>query len=152
METQFDVKVDSAAHPSMAPDQGKALVVVIEDQETKFIRDVTIRVGLDGAWMGADRGNSYFFFAVTPGVRHLCADWETSHPDQRIVALANLTAEAGKIYYFRARTWGSFTSGASGSSVSDPRLNWVLDLDPINDDQGQLLVATSGLSSSRPKK
>lgn len=152
-ETHFDVKVNSNEHPLPVADPDKALVVVAEDQETKFVRDVTIRVAVDGAWMGANRGKSYFFFAVNPGTRHVCADWETSNgPDERIIALTNFTAEAGKIYYFRARTWGSFTSQGSGNAASNQRSNWVLDLDPISDDQGQYIVATSGVSSSRPKK
>lgn len=153
MAKQFDVKVNSNEHPLPVADPEKALVVVAEDQETKFVRDVTIRVGVDGAWMGANRGKSYFFFAVDPGTRHVCADWETSNgPDERIIALTNLMAEAGKIYYFRARTWGSFTSQGSGNAASNQHSNWVLDLDPISADQGQYMVATSGVSSSRPKK
>src|ERR1019366_9119074 len=30
------------------------------------------KVGLDGAWVGANQGSSYFFFATTSGEHHLC--------------------------------------------------------------------------------
>jgi len=144
-DTEFNVKIDKTPHSIAEPEAGKALVYVIEDQETKNILDVTIRIGLEGAWMGASRGDSHFFFTVDPGVHHLCADWLlTIDPDERIVALANFTAEAGKTYYFRARNWGSMRSRDIAYRV--------LDLDAVNEDQGRLLVARSGLSVSTQKK
>lgn len=149
-ETEFDVKIDKARHPLAEAEAGKALVYVIEDQKTKNVRDVTLRIGLDGAWIGANRGNSYFFFSVDPGVHHLCADWQTSvDPKDGIVALANFTAEAGKVYYYRARTLGSIQDSWLNSW---PGQYWVLDLDPVNDDQGKFLVASSRFSDSRAKK
>jgi hypothetical protein len=84
-------------------------VYVVEDQQFKYVKDVTTRVGLDGAWVGANRGNSYFVFLVEPGKHHLCADWlnakspghmsGTSYAN-RLVSLAEFTAEVGKEYYF----------------------------------------------------
>jgi hypothetical protein len=135
------VKVDAKNHPWPAVQPGKALVYVVEDQKTKNVFDVTIRVGLDGAWVGADRGNSYLFFNVEPGVHHLCAGWTTGS-SENLFTLANLTAEAGKTYYFRARTLGSVAS-ASGNPEGEV---FVFDLDLLNEDQGQYLVARSGLS------
>lgn len=149
-DAEFEIKIDKTRHPSGELEAGKALVYVIEDQKTKFVRDVTIRIGLDGAWMGANRGNSYFFFAVDPGQHHLCADWQTSDdPEGRIIALANLTAEAGKIYYYRARNWGSIQNSWLNR---DPGEYLVLDLDPVNDDQGRFSIASSRFSIARPKK
>jgi hypothetical protein len=52
--------------------------------------------------------------------------------------LANLTAEAGRVYYFRIRVF-AFNQVA-------------IDLDPVNTDQGQYLVASSKMSESHPKK
>jgi hypothetical protein len=144
-DAQFNIKIDKTTHSMAEPEAGKALVYVIQDQKTKYVNDVTIRVAIDGSWMGADRGDSYFFFAVTPGVHHLCGDWITSMDmDERIVALANFTAESGKTYYFRARNWGSMRSRDA--------MSWVLDLDAVNEDQGRLLAARSGLSVSTQKK
>jgi hypothetical protein len=55
------------------------------------------------------------------------------------VALANFSAEAGKVYYFRARIFYA-------------RENYSFDLDAINSDQGKYLVASSPFSVSHPKR
>jgi hypothetical protein len=60
--TQFRIKTNNNEHPLAQPDPAKALVHVIEDQEFKAVRDVTARVGLEGAWVGANHGNSYLSF------------------------------------------------------------------------------------------
>jgi hypothetical protein len=57
----------------------------------------------------------------------------------RSFAMANFTAEAGKVYYFRAR-------------IFPGRYDYSFDLDPINGDQGKYLVASSAFSVSHPKK
>jgi len=55
------------------------------------------------------------------------------------VELAHFTAEAGKTYYFRTRL-------VLSRSVE------LLDLEPIDHDQGVYLAATSSLSVSRATK
>ena len=69
--TQFDVKTDKNQHAVERPDAGKALVYAIVDEKrdptVKQIGDVTTRVGLDGNWVGANHGESYFSFAVVSG-------------------------------------------------------------------------------------
>src|SRR4029077_11715663 len=63
---RFDVTTDKEKHPTGTPQAGKALVYVI-GEGIKAISQETVRVGLDGAWIGANRGASYFFFSVDPG-------------------------------------------------------------------------------------
>jgi hypothetical protein len=134
----------SNARAELQPDLGKALIYLVEEQKFQVFRAITVRVGLDGKWVGAARGTSYLSFAVEPGEHHLCVDFlsEFLKPG-RLVSLYGFTAEAGKTYYFRARTMAS-SSGNRDSAV--------LDLDLVNDDQGRLLVANSPLSASHPKK
>jgi hypothetical protein len=50
-------------------------------------------------------------------------------------------AEAGQTYYFRAHIIQYSSAGP-----------WTLDLDRVNDDEGQLLVDTSRRSDYRQKK
>jgi hypothetical protein len=50
--------------------------------------------------------------------------------------LATISAEAGKVYYFRVQMTGS------------P----IVDLEPVNSDEGQFLIASYPLSTSRPNK
>jgi hypothetical protein len=55
------------------------------------------------------------------------------------VELAHFTAEADRVYYFRTRLVMSRTVE-------------LLELDPIDSDQGKYLVVSSTLSVSTPKK
>ena len=57
----------------------------------------------------------------------------------RAFAMANFTAEAGKVYYFRERL---FPGGD----------DYFFDLDLVNSDEGKYLVATSSFSVSHAKK
>jgi Protein of unknown function (DUF2846) len=141
-DKQFDVKTDKGQHTLGTIEAGKALVYVIEQEKHRTFKHVTTRVGMDGAWIGANRGDSYLFFTVEPGEHHLCSDWHVGWTSGggTEVSLANFTAEAGKVYYFRARTMGAKDMGN------------ILDLDPVNSDQGQFLVASSAFSSSSVKK
>ncbi len=100
---------------------------------------------MDGVWVGAVQHNSYFSVSVEPGEHHVCA-----RPQSRLspatsekyasvlLALAHFTAEAGKVYYFRTRSFGSQTQE-------------TFDLDPIDADQAKYLVANYPLSVSHAK-
>jgi hypothetical protein len=138
----FDVKTDDSQHTVAQSEAGKALVYVIQDIGVVNCIGacITTKIGLDGAWVGANHHNSYFFLAVEPGDHHLCANWQ-SHLARlsRVVALAHFHAEAGKVYYFRTRTFGD-------------RTQLLFDLDPIDGDMGKLFVADYPLSVSHPKK
>jgi hypothetical protein len=147
---QFSIKMDSSQTPAPEVEAGKALIYVVEDQKFKAVKDVTARVGLDGAWVGATRGDSFLFFSVEPGEHHLCADWVSSFLTYgRNVALFGFTAEAGKTYYFRARTMGGPPSMTDRNGLGDSA---SIDLDLVNSDEGRLLVESSTLSVSHPKK
>jgi len=114
---------------------------MIEDggQGTEF-GGITIRAGLDGAWVGANKANSYFIFSVAPGEHHLCSSWQSSLKTFAAYhSLTSFTAEVGGIYYFRTRFW---------TSDRESRL----DLDEINGDEGRYLISTSSLAVSHPKK
>ncbi len=127
------------------PEPGKALVYVVEQFEspTNALVTPTLRVGLDGSWVGASYGTSYLFFPVEPGPHHLCSDWQSFPPlvPDVQVSLAGLTAEAGQTYYFRAHIVQHSATGP-----------WTLDLERVNDDEGQLLVDTAQPSNYRQKK
>lgn len=61
-----------------------------------------VRIGMDGKWMGANHGESYFFFTAEPGEHRLC--WDVQKGQDRLSdqgAATTFTAEAGKIYFFR---------------------------------------------------
>ena len=146
---QFSIKMDSSQTTAPEVESGRALIYVVEDQKFRAFNDVTARVGLDGAWVGATRGNSFLFFSVEPGEHHLCADWVSSLlASGREIALFGFTAEAGKTYYFRARTTGGPSSMTEKNGLDDTA---SIDLDLVNSDEGRLLVESSPLSVSHPK-
>jgi hypothetical protein len=139
VDVKFDVKLDPAPPRSELP-ADKAIIYVIEDVGESLYGWITIRVGLDGSWVGANRGNSYFSFAVSPGVQHLCANWQSRVRSQSsLYSLTNFTAEAGKIYYFRTQIWFSDTMSR-------------IELNPVNSDEGQYQIAAFPLVASHPKK
>jgi len=143
-EVRFDAQTSPGKPVLLEP--GKALVYVSEvfKKVPGELGNPTIRVGLDGTWMGATRANSYLSFSVDPGEHHLCTNWQ-SHLKRlsREASFTNFTAEAGRTYYFRARI--SYQSVGEATVMS-------LDLDPIDPDEGQYLVASNPASTSHPQK
>ncbi len=143
---QFDVKTDQNHHPVAQPAPDKAVAYVVENLRAGcFLCDTTTRFGLDGAWVGANKGNSYFFFPLEPGEHHLCAEMQSEPSSSETTCLASFTAEAGKIYYFRARLTDRNNSGKGG-------VDWALDLEPLDGDEGQFLIASYGYSTYHQKK
>jgi hypothetical protein len=99
-DASFDVKLDKIQHTLAQPDVGKALVYFIQEKGSDAFA-VTTKIGIDGAWVGANKNSSYFAASIDPGEHHVCANVQSfrGHP----VGLAHFTAELGKVYYFDAR-------------------------------------------------
>lgn len=146
-EIHFSVKADRSQHSIGQPEPGKALVYVIEEFQNVsggFIRP-TVRVGLDGRWVGANRGSSYLFFSVAPGEHHLCANWQSSSEEiSSQYSLTNFTAESGNVYFFKVEP--------RVESIHDRGDAWSKDLAPVNPDQAKYLIAISPLSVSYLQK
>jgi hypothetical protein len=140
MWVQFAVKKKHAPDAARAK-AGKALVYFVERDVGTMLGSLD-RVGMDGKWVGATHGISYFSFYTDPGVHHLCvaAKFGGLLAGEQ-TALFGFTAEAGKVYYIEARdvNWGS-------GARSD------LTLAALNSDEGQLLVSTEEQSVFHRKK
>lgn len=138
-KVSFSVKLDESPHTPAQPEPGKALVYFFHDAGTSItIGYPTAKVGMDGAWAGANHGNSYFHVSVEPGEHHVCATLQSSVVARR-VELAHFTAEAGKVYYYRTRLVMS-------------RSMELLEIDPIDSDQGRYLTDFFPVAVSHPKK
>ena len=125
----FKVDADKSQHPTPSPDDGKALIYVIQKD------DASTRFGADGKWLGALRRRTYLVASVDPGEQHLCAIGRIgvwSH-----VSLHELNAKAGETYYFVTEY---------GQLIPDQ-----FALHPVDPDQGKYLVAWAHLSAFRPK-
>jgi len=135
----FKVKLDSSAHMMEQPDPGKARIYFFQDAGTNVTLGYpTVKIGIDGAWLGANHGNSYFSVLVAPGEHHVCVTLQSSLVAQR-VELTHFTAEADKAYYYRTRL-------VLSRSVE------LLELEAIDVDQAKYLIASFPLSVSSPKK
>jgi Protein of unknown function (DUF2846) len=140
----FSVKSDGSSHPVSQPEPGKALAYFLQDDRTfESHPRPTVKWGMDGTWVGATQADTYFYLSVDPGEHHLCAEWQSAVliNGGRPSAADHFTAEAGKVYYFRARDlyWGD----VAAANVK---------LGRVNSDEAQLLMTQFGFSSSHPKK
>jgi len=139
-DSRFDVKTDTQHHTAQ-PEPGKALVYFIQDDSDFASRPrPTTRVGVDGQWVGATHGDSYFYFSVDPGVHHLCASWEGAEETSRNTAAAHFTAEVNGVYYFAAKDSSQYRGSAS------------ITFNLLDSDEGQLLTNELEFSASRLKK
>ncbi len=138
---QFDVKHDSSKHTLAQPEPGKALVYFFEEFEEPhggFITP-TIRLGMDGAWVGATKGASFLFLSVDPGEHHLCANWQSSSSQiSRQFSLTSFTAETGKVYFFKV--------APRVESYHDLGNAWRKDLAQVDADEASYLLGISSLS------
>jgi hypothetical protein len=141
-KVKFDVTAGESQAAPAAPEAGKAQIIFIEteNQRVTLAGDATIRFGMDGAWVGANNGNSYFALTVDPGVHHLCASWQSSlGAFKKNIDLTSFTAEVGQTYYFAAAV-------AVGRDIV------TFGLTPLNEDEGKYRLTTSKLSISKPKE
>jgi hypothetical protein len=98
---QFKVKTGKKHLEPASPETGKALIIFSESLSGDFASDPTARFGVDGSWVGADRGASYFAVSITPGEHHLCAVRQSAAKSDKVdVGEVTLTAEAGNVYYY----------------------------------------------------
>lgn len=144
-KVQFEVTKDKTQHPTGQLEPGKALVYVFGDEardpDVSYIGGTTVQLGVDGTWMGATQYRSYFFFPVSSGGHRMCAGWQS-----RIAKLANIrtatsfSVEAGAVYYFRV--------------VSERRQKreLAIKIEPLDSAEGELLIASSALGTSKTKK
>jgi hypothetical protein len=143
---KFDVKTENSLTAPAPPAEGKAQIVLIENENHMIgaFMYATVRFGLDGAWAGANYNNSYFIVTVGPGVHHLCAAWQSSLPMlKKNVDVASFTAEPGKIYYFAANV--------KVIPNGDSTATYDFSLTQLNDDEGKYRVKAWKLASSKPK-
>jgi hypothetical protein len=143
-KVNFDGKLEKDRPLSTEPESGKAQVVFIESLNktgTCFHCISTTRIGVDGAWAGANQDNSYFSIAVPPGEHNFCADVQ-SKPGRLQIGMGTLMAEPGKTYYYKLRLTWNYLDGTS--PYSD------LELVPIGADEAKYRLKISALSISTP--
>lgn len=134
----FKVDLKESQHALAAPEPGKALIYFIHDAGTNWtIRYPTVKVVVDGTWVGANHGDSYFSASVDPGEHHVCVTLQSSAASG--LELAHFTAAADTVYYYRTRLF--LTEGVS-----------LLELTPVDTDEAMYLLASFPMAAASPKK
>jgi hypothetical protein len=140
-KVKFDVNTKEGQPPPAGPVEGKAVIIFIENQNQMItpFHYATVRFGMDGAWVGANKGNSYFGLTVDPGVHHLCASWQSDLEQlKKNVKLTSFTAEPGQVYYFAGEILAS-------------RDTLIFSFSQLNEDEGKYRVKALKLSTSKPQ-
>jgi hypothetical protein len=93
---KFEVKLDKLQHTPAQPEPGKALIYFIQDkgpQSCGIGAAPQTGIGMDGAWVGANRNNSYFSVSAELGKHHVCS--AVMSFINQTTELAHFTAETG---------------------------------------------------------
>jgi hypothetical protein len=140
---EFTVDREDTQPAPTDPEPGKALAFVVDDYKgaLEIAGIPTIRIGLDGNWVAANRGKSYIYFSVEPGEHRLCAAGQRTDKtlaNQR--TQVHFTAEPGKLYYFRIATLDH--AGAEST----------LEFHPLEPQEAKYLIADSNHTVFRPRK
>jgi len=142
-DQHFDVKTSKSQHPETKESPDQAVIYFLQDdREFQSIPKPVVRVGIDGSWIAATHGTSYLVTTVDPGEHHLCASWQTNvtigSPKQS--GALHFTAEPGQSYFFSARDLWFRDAGAV-----------PMKFEPIDRDQGKLLISQFAFATSKPK-
>jgi hypothetical protein len=168
-DVQFKVKTDKKQPVRSSPEAGKAQIIFVEAVKGPFGTAPVARFGVDGAWVGADRGTSYFVVSVDPGEHQLCASRQSAaRSEKEDVGKATVHAEAGQVYYYvfkidrieigTRRTADGGGAGMGGSLPNTPDMTArdlpttdSVDFTTLTEDEGKSLVKIAAVSTSVPK-
>ena len=172
-DVQFKVKTDKKSQVPGAPEAGKAQIIFVEAVKGPFGTAPVARFGVDGAWVGANRGTSYFVVSVDPGEHQLCASRQSAARSEREdVGKATVHAEAGQVYYYqfkidrieigvRTRADGGAAGlggGGGGMMGNTPNMTArdlpttdSVDFTTLTEDEWRNVAKTAALSTSVPK-
>lgn len=151
-QTTFAVHTHETSVLPSNPSQGRALVVVIQKQNTEsayWLLAQTTRIGLDGKWSGADHGNSWFAFEVAPGAHQLCANLQGKED----AATLAFTAAPGKTYFFQAHLTDTVRTSNVGGGIGPggPAEDKSFHLVQLTAPEGLHQTQSSKRSISHPK-
>ena len=93
-DVKHSARTDKKQHPTPEPPADKALIYIL--RPTMSGNKVQTKLGVDGKWMGVNRGDNYFFFTLDPGEHYFCSQAENK-------SVLALKVEAGKTYYLQQK-------------------------------------------------
>jgi hypothetical protein len=125
-QTRFDVADPDwylARHYKPSTPAGKATIYFIQQLEIS-----EVNIGIDGAWVGANRASTWFPAAIDPGKHHICE----YNPYFDALKLVDIDAQPGKSYYLV--------------------LYYPMSLESIDAQEGSRLIFKTGISHFQEKK
>lgn len=166
----FKVKTEKSQNAQTTPGAGKALIVFVEAVDGDMT-DPTARFGVDGSWVGAAKGASYFTVEVAPGTHALCASWQSSAKSEKSnVGVDKITVKAGDVYFYEFKFTKTIigaisrANGGAGGAASPAGTNstpdmtaregasiYTADFLKLSQDEGEQRLKKSRLSISTPK-
>jgi hypothetical protein len=145
---KFTVQPGALIQPTVSIGKDEARVYILDDTVIPFQPGqhlsgaATIKVGLNGQWIGATKGRSYIALPVQAGEDHFCGRvqlsrfrWPAGCFMVGNTALLQLHVVAGQTYYVRARAYKI--------DLGDDGFLCAVNLDTVNPDEGKLLLAES---------
>ena len=159
---KFDVTTQKDQPPPSAPAEGKAQIVFISTIPRCIGNCDVSRIGMDGAWVGANKENSYFALTVEPGEHHLCVSVQSPGQLGKIgIGVATIKAEPGKVYFFEDALGSSGgggyvppTAGPNGLSGGGQVMGGgklYFNLTQLDDDMGKYRVKAYKLATWKTK-
>jgi len=137
---EFDAKLEKDSPAFAGPAAGKAIIVFVETMPGEQKMQTTTRFGVDGTWVGATKGDSYFTLNVEPGEHNLCASMQSAQQKMKkaFTHVATVTAEAGKVYYFESQI----------TIIPLPSLEFS----QLSEAEGKYRIKAWKFATSKPKK
>ena len=118
---KFDVTTLKDQPAPGLPVEGKAQIIFVEKIDSS--QGPVYRYGMDGNWVGANKGPSYFVLNVDPGVHHFCVSPQLGYIKKQGTQVAVFTLEAGKVYYLAAEINQQRISGMVAPSMGPDGLS-----------------------------
>ena len=103
-------RTDKKNHLTPEAPVDMALVYVV--RPTMMGNKVQTKLGVDGQWLGVNRGNNYFYVTLRPGEHYLCSQAE----NRSVIAMS---VEAGKTYYLQQKITMGFMKARNRLEVLD---------------------------------
>lgn len=119
---QFKVKTEKAAASLGNAPAAKAQVIFVETLDGEFSSGPVSRFAIDGKWIGATKGASYFDVLVDPGSHQICASRQSAIKLEREnLGTLDVQMQAGQTYVYQftiqRNTIGHAEMHAAGAGV-----------------------------------
>lgn len=139
---QFNVKTDAPPPPLRPLDPARARVYFLSTMPDEPFVSKIVRLGVDGAWLGATGTESYLIQDLSPGLHHLCASYQGKAllADDPAQSLLQLQLKPGKTYFVLYRV----------IIIHDQGL--IAFLNPVDEDEGSFVLQRLAYATSTPKK